>query len=289
VTEALNARGYRAEALHGGMSQEQRDRVMKKLRGGTAELLLATDVAARGLDIDVLTHVINYDVPSAPESYVHRIGRVGRAGREGVAITLAEPREHRLLKNIERVAGKIEIGKVPTVADLKARRMDLTKAALRESILDEEASDHFRVVVDALSDEFDIVDIAIAAVRMAHEATHTGDDDGAEIPAAAPIRDGGSGGTTRERGPVRKASRGGNMTRIYVGLGRSNGVRPQDLVGAITGEAGLAGRDVGAIEIGDRFSLVEVPTDSVNKVIDALKGTTIKGKRAIVRREKFER
>ena len=289
VTEALNARGYRAEALHGGMSQEQRDRVMKKLRGGTAELLLATDVAARGLDIDVLTHVINYDVPSAPESYVHRIGRVGRAGREGVAITLAEPREHRLLKNIERVAGKIEIGKVPTVADLKARRMDLTKAALRESILDEEASEHFRVVVDALSDEFDIVDIAIAAVRMAHEATHTGDDDGAEIPAAAPIRDGGAGGTTRERGPVRKASRGGNMTRIYVGLGRSNGVRPQDLVGAITGEAGLAGRDVGAIEIGDRFSLVEVPTESVNKVIDALKGTTIKGKRAIVRREKFER
>src|SRR3712207_2986424 len=93
LTETLNGRGYRAEALHGGMSQEQRDRVMSRLRGGTADLLVATDVAARGLDIEQLTHVVNYDVPSAPESYVHRIGRVGRAGREGVAITLAEDRK----------------------------------------------------------------------------------------------------------------------------------------------------------------------------------------------------
>src|SRR5262249_11940819 len=103
LTETLNGRGYRAEALHGGMSQEQRERVMGRLRAGTADLLIATDVAARGLDVEQLTHVINYDVPSSPEAYVHRIGRVGRAGREGVAITLAEPREHRLLKAIERV------------------------------------------------------------------------------------------------------------------------------------------------------------------------------------------
>ncbi len=112
LTETLNGRGYRAEALHGGMSQEQRDRVMKRLRAGTAELLVATDVAARGLDIEHLSHVVNYDVPSAPESYVHRIGRTGRAGREGVAITLAEPREHWMLKTIERATKqKIEIGR----------------------------------------------------------------------------------------------------------------------------------------------------------------------------------
>ena len=136
LTETLNGRGYRAEALHGGMSQEQRDRVMGRLRGGTADLLVATDVAARGLDIEQLTHVVNYDVPSAPESYVHRIGRVGRAGREGVAVTLAEPREHRMLKTIERVAGApITVEKVPTVADLRARRLELTRAALRESLL----------------------------------------------------------------------------------------------------------------------------------------------------------
>ncbi|MBA3368577.1 MAG: DEAD/DEAH box helicase, partial [Geodermatophilaceae bacterium] len=103
LAEQLNGRGYRAEAMHGGMDQAQRDRVMGRLRGGTADLIVATDVAARGLDIDQLTHVVNYDVPSDPESYIHRIGRVGRAGREGVAVTLAEPREHRMLKAIERM------------------------------------------------------------------------------------------------------------------------------------------------------------------------------------------
>ena len=99
----MNGRGYRAEALHGGMDQQQRDRVMGRLRDGTAEVRIATDVAARGLDVDTLTHVVNYDVPSAAESYVHRIGRVGRAGRKGVAITLTEPRQCRLLGNIERL------------------------------------------------------------------------------------------------------------------------------------------------------------------------------------------
>ncbi len=120
LTETMNGRGYRAEALHGGMDQSQRDRVMARLRDGTAELLVATDVAARGLDVDTLTHVVNYDVPSAAESYVHRIGRVGRAGREGTAITLAEPRERRQLENIERLTKQtITIAKVPSVADLR--------------------------------------------------------------------------------------------------------------------------------------------------------------------------
>ena len=106
LAQTLNGRGYRAEALHGGMSQRDRDRVMGRFREGTAELLLATDVAARGLDIGRLSHVINYDVPPAPESYVHRIGRTGRAGREGVAITLVEPKERSLLRNIERLTGR---------------------------------------------------------------------------------------------------------------------------------------------------------------------------------------
>src|ERR1700734_1426431 len=133
LTETLNGRGYRAEALHGGMDQQQRDRVMSRLRGGSIDLLVATDVAARGLDIEQLTHVVNYDVPSGPELYVHRIGRVGRAGREGTAITLVEPREHRMLKAIERATGRpIAIEKLPTVADLRARRMELTRAVLRQ-------------------------------------------------------------------------------------------------------------------------------------------------------------
>ena len=174
LTETLNGRGYRAEALHGGMSQEQRDKVMGRLRNQTADLLVATDVAARGLDVEHLTHVVNYNVPSAPEAYVHRIGRVGRAGREGVAITLAEPREHRMLKTIERVTGaKITMEKVPTVADLRARRLELTRAALRESLL-EDSLDGFRAVVEALTDEFDVMDVAAAAVKLAHEASTGG-------------------------------------------------------------------------------------------------------------------
>src|SRR3954454_11348687 len=181
LTETLNGRGYRAEALHGGMNQEQRDRVMGRLRSGTAELLIATDVAARGLDVEHLTHVVNYNVPSASDSYVHRIGRVGRAGREGVAITLAEPREHRMLKTIERVTGqRIPVQKVPSTADLRARRLELTRAALHESLLEDQL-DQFRVVVETLTDDFDVMQVALAAVKLAHEATGGPVDDD-EIP-----------------------------------------------------------------------------------------------------------
>jgi ATP-dependent RNA helicase DeaD len=185
LTETLNGRGYRAEALHGGMSQEQRDRVMGRLRGGTADLLVATDVAARGLDVEHLTHVVNYNVPSAPDAYVHRIGRVGRAGREGVAITLAEPREHRMLKTIERVTKqRIAVEKVPTVADLRTRRLELTRAALHESLLEDDL-EQFRVVVETLTDEFDVMEVALAAVKLAHEASGAAADED-EIPEVAP-------------------------------------------------------------------------------------------------------
>jgi ATP-dependent RNA helicase DeaD len=286
LTETLNGRGYRAEALHGGMSQEQRDRVMGRLRSGTADLLVATDVAARGLDIDHLTHVVNYDVPSAPDAYVHRIGRVGRAGREGVAITLAQPREHRMLKTIERVTKqRIAIERVPTVADLRARRLELTRASLQEALVEDDF-EHFRVVVETLADEFDVMQVALAAVKLAHEATVGAQDGEEEIPhVTAPAqRDRGPrdrpGGERRGRGPS------GAMTRLFVGAGRAAGIRPQDLVGAIAGESGVTGREIGAIEIADRFSLVEVPESAADEVIAALRASTIKGKKATVRRER---
>ncbi|MFJ6904683.1 DEAD/DEAH box helicase [Streptomyces griseoluteus] len=288
LSETLNGRGYRAEALHGGLSQEQRDRVMGRLRGGTADLLVATDVAARGIDVEHLTHVINYDVPSAPESYVHRIGRVGRAGREGVAITLAEPRESRMLKAIERATGrKVPLEKVPTVADLRARRLELTRAALYESLLEDEDLERFRVVVETLGDEFDVMDVALAAVKLAHESGGAAFDE-EEIPELAPRdRDRGRGGD-RDRGqrgrPRGRTSPG--MTRLFVGAGRSAGVRPQDLVGAIAGETRLSGRDIGAIEIADRFSLVEVPEEAADDVVRAMRGANVKGRRAQVRRER---
>ena len=294
LAETLTGRGYRAEALHGGMGQEQRDRVMGRLRSRTADLLVATDVAARGLDVDHLSHVVNYDVPSSPESYVHRIGRVGRAGREGVAITLAEPREHRMLKTIERVTKRrISIEKVPTVADLRTRRLDKTTQALREILLSEDV-DGFHVVVESLADEFDIMEVALAAVKMAHDVSGPLADD-EEIPEAvikserAPRggqRGGGGGGYGSSGGGQRGGRPSGGMTRLFIGAGRETGIRPQDLVGAIAGESRLSGNDIGAIEIAQRFSLVEVPDDAADEVISALKKSVIKGKRATVRRER---
>ena len=184
LTETMNARGYRAEALHGGMDQAQRDRVMSRLRDGTAELLVATDVAARGLDVDTLTHVVNYDVPSAAESYVHRIGRVGRAGREGVAITLAEPRERRGLENIERLTKqKFEIAKVPTVSDLRIRQIEMTVNAVREALTAVDLED-FNTVLHALEGEDSDRNIALAAIKLVHESRGATIDE-LEIPDAS--------------------------------------------------------------------------------------------------------
>jgi ATP-dependent RNA helicase DeaD len=291
IASTLNGRGYRAEALHGGMTQEQRDRVMGRLRGGTADLLIATDVAARGLDIEQLTHVFNYEVPSAPDSYVHRIGRVGRAGREGVAVTLVEPREHRMLKTIERVTKqRITVEKVPTTADLRSRRLELTRAALEESILEDDL-EGFRVVVETLADKFDVMEVALAAVKLAHEAGGTVADD-EEIPQVAPSfeREGRAGKSPSGSKPPRGTRpSGAGMTRLFIGAGRNAGIRPQDVVGAIAGETRLSGRDIGAIEIADRFTLVEVPEPAADEVVAALKASTIKGKKAPIRRAHEDR
>jgi ATP-dependent RNA helicase DeaD len=294
LSETLTARGYRAEALHGGMTQDHRDRVMQRVRSGAAELLVATDVAARGLDIDQLTHVVNYDVPSAPDSYVHRIGRVGRAGREGVAITLVEPRQHRLLKTIEKATKQtISVQQLPTVADLRTRRLELTRSALHETLQDGDF-EQYRVVVDTLTDDFDLMEVALAAVKLAHEAGGVVEADD-EIPEAFVPRedtDGarhtGSRGTDKARGRD-KAPRGpapvsGPTSRIFVSLGHAAKIRPQDLVGAIANESSLSGRQIGAIEITHKFSIVEIPEASVDEVIAALEATLIKGRKAKVER-----
>jgi len=290
LTETLNGRGYRAEALHGGMDQQQRDRVMGRLRAGGLDLLVATDVAARGLDVEQLTHVINYDVPSAPESYVHRIGRVGRAGRQGTAITLAEPRELKMLKVIERATGRpIAIEKLPTVGDLRTRRLELTRSALREIVLNDDL-DAYRAVVEPLGDEFGIYEVALAAVKLAHEASGTSrDGDEEELPevdlAALDDRGGRRNSAGRDQRRGRPAAQG--TTRLFVGTGRSSGVRPQDLVGVIAGQSYLSGQDIGAIEIADRFSLVEVPESAADDVVAALRQVSIKGQKAVVRRERY--
>jgi ATP-dependent RNA helicase DeaD len=183
---------------------------------------------------------------------------------------------------------RITVEKVPTVADLRARRLELTRAALHETLLEDDL-EHFRVVVETLTDEFDVIEVALAAVKLAHEAQTGPVDDDEEIPdvAARPPREPGERqGPDKRRGRTASGrSAPGGVSRLFFSLGRRAGVRPQDLVGAIAGESRLAGRDIGAIEISDRFSLVEVPDDAVDEVIAALRRSTIKGKKVTVRRD----
>ncbi len=290
LTETLNARGYRAEALHGGMSQEGRDRVMGRLRNGTAELLIATDVAARGLDVDILTHVVNYDVPSAPDAYVHRIGRVGRAGRAGVAITLAEPRELRLLQNIERATKRsVPVEQVPSVAELRARQLAVTTDAVRVAMGAEDLH-RFDAVLDELTTVGDIRDVARAALKVAHEA-RTSEADEIEIPAFVPRDQRSSRPDRGERRPAPGKPGGrfqgpGTKTRLFINLGRRDKIRPGDLVGAIANESDLTGKDIGPINVADNFSTVDVPAAAADAVIAAIKQTTIRGKRASIRRDR---
>jgi ATP-dependent RNA helicase DeaD len=290
LSEALAGRGYDTAALHGGLVQEQRDRVMNRFRDGAIQVLVATDVAARGLDIEQVSHVVNYDVPSDPEAYLHRIGRTGRAGRKGVAVTLVEPREQRLLRNIERLLKRrIEIARVPTVADLRARRMELLDASLREALLGDDL-ERYRAMVEPLEEEFDIFDIALAATSLA-DAAGAPERDEVEVPevslAAPPRRQppGRGGGGRRFRGD----GGGDGTTRLFIGGGREAGLRPADIVGAIANEAGIGGRAIGAIEIADRFALVEVPEEAADDIVRALNAASIRGRRMPVRRERDDR
>ena len=287
LTETLGARGYQAEAIHGGLSQEQRDRVLRRFREGVSEILVATDVAARGLDIDHLSHVVNYDVPSSPDAYVHRIGRTGRAGKEGVAITLAETREHRLLRNIEsHTKRKISIESVPTAHDLRARRLELTSVALEEALESGEL-EKYRTLVESLGAKHDIVDLAAAALKLADQARDGGQKDDAEIPAVAALppvltlRKGGP--KSGKAAPERLRTSSADMTKIWIGLGRSSRIAPGDLVGAIANEARINSREIGAIDIADNFSIVEVTTTLASGVITSLRGKTIRGKKVSAR------
>jgi ATP-dependent RNA helicase DeaD len=310
LSETLMARGLRADALHGGLSQDQRDRVMTKFRTRKTDLLIATDVAARGLDVKHVSHVVNFDVPADAESYVHRIGRTGRAGREGVAITLAEPREHRLLRNIERMTSqRIEIAQVPTVDDLRAHRLQLVRTTLRETIMDG-GLDKFRGIVESLAGEFDVMDIAAAAVKL-FDSNDVADEP--DIPAVQPRtddraprtssgprdagrdsgREGGrpsrteDGGAPRAAKATKRAKPEWSVARLWVGAGRKLKMRPGDLVGAIANEVGIDASVIGAIQIADGYSTVEVPEEIAEDIITALRNTTIKGKKVLVRRDRM--
>ncbi len=313
LAQRLSAQGHDTAALHGGMVQEQRDRVMGRFREGALDVLVATDVAARGLDIEHVSHVVNYDIPANPEAYIHRIGRTGRAGREGVAITLVEPREHRLLRNIEAaMRTRLEVAQIPTVADLRERRLEVLRGALRDAIQGD-GLDRFRAVVEPLAEEFDVMDVALAAVSLAEAAAgRDGEGADAEIAPASlfgesrpshagsggPVRPdrGGNSGPGPRRGSGGPAGPGGSgrspgrsdgpWTRLWIGAGRESGVRPGDLVGSITNEAGLPARAIGAIQISGRFSIVEVAEGAADDIVRAMRGVLLRGKPVQIRRDR---
>ncbi len=301
VTAMLTARGYKAEAIHGGMSQGQRDRVMQSFKTGQTELLIATDVAARGLDIPHVSHVVNYDLPSSAEVYVHRIGRTGRAGREGDAITILDPREQRLLRSIEQhTKARVVVLPIPTVRDLRLKQVDRVQTAIEE-VIKEDQLETFRTLVERLSGACSATDVAAAAIKLLVRA-QGGERPEQEIPAVPsrthadvgrPIRDSGrsigrahgsfAGARNQPAGRMRRGGREAGMARVYIGAGREAGIRPGDLVGVIANEAKVRSSVIGAIEIEDRFSIVDVPESMAHIIVDCLGRAWIKGRKVPVR------
>jgi ATP-dependent RNA helicase DeaD len=265
LSDALSFYGYNAEAIHGDMGQADRDRVLRRFREGLADLLVATDVAARGLDIEHVTHVINYDVPYDAEQYIHRIGRTGRAGRTGDAITLIYPRERRLLAMIERLIGSpIEPARIPTIDDIAAQRRKAFVERLRDS-LNEREFDSMLPCVGELAEEFDPHQVAAAALYMLWKELHQSAPPADEEDVFAEFEQPEMG-----------------MVRIFVGMGRQDGLRPGDLVGAISNEAGLPGREIGVIEVLEHSAFVEVPASEGARVIEALSRTKLRNRKVKV-------
>lgn len=260
LAEKLQARGYGAEPLHGDMSQAQRESVVRRLRSGQIEMVVATDVAARGLDVERIGLVINYDIPYDTESYVHRIGRTARAGRAGKAVLMVTPREQRLLRNIEQYTRqRIEPMKMPTRADVAARRIALFKERILKT-LEEEELDLYLSLVEELAEEsgHDLAEIAAATAHLARE-------DKPLVVALEP-----------EPEQVRQLEEG--MVRFFIDVGRRSGVGPGDIVGAIANEAGVPGREIGTIDTYDRFTFVEVPAQYKEQVLAQMANTSIRNR-----------
>jgi ATP-dependent RNA helicase DeaD len=301
LSESLGRRGLLVSALHGGMTQEQRDLVLKRFKGGALKILIATDVAARGLHVENLSHVINYDLPVSPEPYVHRIGRTGRAGREGVALSLLDPRELRLLKNIERTTRtRIPQEPLPGAEVLRERRESVL-AELVKTALEPATAEKMKRLFAQLSEGGAVPElVAQAALVVAMERLFPpteGDDVDFEVKKAAPRRTGEEASadrapprasaprrsaTSAERPPREDGPRRPPMTDgvwLFVTLGKRAGLRPQDLVGAIANEAGVSSNQIGQIEIADENSRVEVPRELAPQIISVLKKSTLRGRR----------
>lgn len=262
LTKELSDRGYFAEGLHGDMKQAQRDRVMKNFRSGKTEILIATDVAARGIDVDDVEAVFNYDLPQDDEYYVHRIGRTGRAGRTGMAFSFVKGKEVYKLKEIERYCKtKILAQKLPSMDDVTVIKTEKIMEQLEHIMEDYDLSRMLDLIENKINEaDYTAMDIAAAFLRQAlygyEDEEQSGDD----------IFD--FGDTGAEEG----------MVRLFINIGKNQKIRPGDILGAIAGEAGISGDLVGAIDMYDKYTFVEVPREYGKEVLKAMSKAKIKGK-----------
>jgi ATP-dependent RNA helicase DeaD len=271
VTSSLQARGYSADALHGDMNQSQRDRVMAKFRSGSIEILTATDVAARGIDVDNVDMVFNFDVPKDDENYVHRIGRTGRAGRTGKAYSFVSGKDIYKLRDIQKYTkATIKRTKVPSLTDVENTKTAIMLDKVKEVLKEKDLEKYSQMIESLISDETTSLDVAAALLKMTFVSEKKAQEQQADIFATAVDRYADTG--ARERG----------MVRLFINIGKKDNVRAGDFVGAIVGETGVSGNMVGNIKILEAFSFVEVPSEHADAVINALYLSNIKGKRVSV-------
>lgn len=259
IAGMLRSRGYFAEGLHGDMKQQQRDRVMGRFRSGSIDILIATDVAARGIDIDDIDIVYNYDVPQDVEYYVHRIGRTGRAGKSGAAYTFVSPKEIYKLRMIKKLA-KVNIVRIaiPNAADVENSRVLKALERVRSVIEEEDLGLYIPAVENLMEEDCTLVEISAALLKIQLEGTSGRIQGGEEFEP---------GDTGAEPG----------MVRFFVNIGKNKGIRPSDFVGAIAGEADIPGGEIGSISILKDFSFVEVPDKYAKRVFDIMNRGTIRG------------
>lgn len=300
LAETLSTRGYSAEAIHGDLSQAARETALRRFRQGKAMVLVATNVAARGLDIEGVSHVVNHDVPDDVEEYVHRIGRTGRAGRPGIAITLATPRERRRLRDIEAFTHQpITRATLPPPTEVQRRRDERFKAALDARLSTSDLDREMTLVADLLEAGYNVTEIAAAAIQMARaeearrpveevrEVVEQPRRPAAPRPKALPTMH-----EPRQSGARAKAKANGNgtrpprtrlpdrepgMVRLSLNVGRVHGIQPGDVVGAIANEAGIPGRGIGAIDIGKHRTFVDVQEAHVDRILRQMGRSTLRG------------
>lgn len=283
VVEELQLKGFSAEGLHGDMNQNQRNRVMAKFRSGAVTILVATDVAARGIDVSDVDAVFNYDFPLDPEYYVHRIGRTGRAGKSGKSFSFIWGKEKFRLKDVERYT-KVQIQRqpVPSGKELKNIKREQFLEKVRETLNDGGLDTYADMTQTLLAEGLEESQIIAALIKI-----HIGKQEEAlenlnqfserDYDSDRPER--GDRGDRGERGGFRKRRGDENTVRIFINLGKTSKIRPGDIVGAIAGETGVPGNSIGEIEIFDKFSFVNVPKDEADKIVRIMSQSQIKGKK----------